>query len=218
MIEFLRQTFLFRNLPSSELEKLLCGNLPEERSFKRGELVYPLPEGDMVGFLVEGKIEVRRERADGSIVLLNVLKPKSSFGILSVYSAEDYPTKIYATKNSTLLFFTPEQIKYFVNNSLQISTNLVNFLANRISFLNKKIVTFSGSRVEERLAAYILCLRDFDSSDELSFSCQRAAEEINAGRASVYRAIENLQNLGLVTMSNKKIIINDLKGLERIVK
>ena len=106
----------------------------------------------------------------------------------------------------------------FVNNYSQISSNIIKFLANRISFLNKKIATFSGSRVEDRLAAYLLNEVEKRAALEFPFNCNKTAEEINAGRASVYRAIASLEEAELITMSEKIIYIKDREGLERIVK
>ena len=46
----------------------------------------------------------------------------------------------------------------------------------------------------------------------------KIAKILNAGRASVYRAIDALEKLELIRFENKKIYISDLKGLERITK
>ena len=46
----------------------------------------------------------------------------------------------------------------------------------------------------------------------------KTAKILNAGRASIYRAIENLEKLSLIKFENKKIYISDREGLERITK
>ena len=215
----LKNTFLFLGVNPDKIKELLTACPPEIVSYKRGEKIYSSSiDVKKVGIILEGKCEVRREKNDGSRVVLNVLSENDSFGILSVLSSEEFPTSIFALKNSCILYFTAAQIDYFVNNSSKISRNLINFLANRIVFLNKKIATFSGTRVEDRLAAFILCERQMHNSNEFSFNCQKTAEEINAGRASVYRALESLEKMELIKFDNKKIYIIDLNGLERITK
>ena len=216
MIDFLKRTFLFRGVDDRVLEDLLKHNAPVEHRFKRGDLIYPINDTSMVGFLVSGRCEVRRDRFEGGKIVLNVLEENDSFGILSIYSADEFPTQVFALKSSRVLFFTDTQIEYFVNNSSQISSNLIKFMANRISFLNKKIATFSGQRVEDRLAAYILCKSGSPLCDSIAFNCQKASEEINSGRASVYRAIASLEEDGLIKFVDKKIYIIDRNGLERI--
>lgn len=217
IIKVLMQSFLFSDLNENTLVKIIESSPPEVQAFKRGEEVRSSSDSGAVGFVMSGRCEIRLARCGGRTVL-NILDVGDSFGILSVYSAEEYPTKIYATKNSEIIFFNSEQIQYFVNNYSQISQNLIKFLAGRISFLNKKVATFSPSRVTDRLAVFLLCERDRQGTDELSFNCQKTAEEIGAGRASVYRAIETLEDLNLIKSNDKKIIIIDREGLERITK
>ena len=218
IIEILMQSFLFSGIDESTLTEIIKGSPPDVASFKRGEEIYSSANNEgTVGFILSGRCEIRLDRSAGRTVL-NILGSGDSFGILSVYSAEDFPTKIYATKNSEIAFFTGEQIASFVNNYSHISQNLIRFLAGRISFLNKKIATFSPSRVSDRLAVFLLSERERQASDVLAFNCQKTAEEIGAGRASVYRAIETLEAQSLIKASEKKILIIDREGLERIIK
>ncbi len=218
IIKILKHSFLFSGIDESTLAEIIKDSPPKVATFKRGEEVYSLTSGEgMVGFVMSGRCEIRLDRC-GSRTVLNILGVGDSFGVLSVYSAEEYPTKIYATKNSEIIFFDGYQIRDFVNNYSQISQNLIKFLAGRIAFLNKKIATFSPSRVTDRLAVFLLCERERQGTDELSFNCQKTAEEIGAGRASVYRAIETLEDQDLIKSSDKKIIIIDRGGLERITK
>ena len=159
---------------------------------------------------------MRQIKPDSSVALLNILQSSDSFGILSVLSEDKFPTQIIATKNSTVLCFSKAQMLDIVNNYSQIAMNLINFLANRISFLNEKIATVSATRVEERLALHLLSESRKANSSIFTFNCKKCAETINAGRASVYRALASLQEEGLISIVDKKIFINDLNGLERI--
>ena len=216
--DFLKKTFLFSDVAEVDLTQLLIQNPPALINYKRGDMIYSSQNEKAIGFIVDGRCEIRREKADGNRVVLNVLKEYDAFGVLSVFSKEEFPTQIFATKNCTVLYFIDSQIKYFVNNCSQISLNLIEFLANRICFLNKKIATFSGTRVEERLAAFLICEREKYASDCFPFNYQKTSEEINAGRASVYRAIASLEHEQILRLTDKKIQIMDFSMLERIIK
>ena len=212
----LNNSFLFKGIDEETVGRLISSCPPTVKAFKRGETIYSSrSEEKLVGFILSGKCEVRLDRSDGSRTLLNTLEPNGSFGILSIYSNDEYPTQIYAAKNSEICFFNREQIEYFVNNYSQISANLIKFLSERISFLNKKITTFSGTRVEDRLCAYLLLECQKYSSDTFPFNRQKTAEEINAGRASVYRAISALEESGIIKLVDKKIILLEKESLER---
>ena len=219
IISTLSSSFLFKGLSEEEINSIIDESPPTTAVYKRGELIFSSEnEEKKVGLVIDGKCEIRISKGDGAKTVLNNLGPNDSFGILSVYSAEDFPTQIFASTNCEVLFFTAEQIALFVNNYSQISLNLINFLANRIAFLNKKIATFSGNRVENRLAAFILSEADSYGTPEFPFNRQKTAEKINAGRASVYRALASLEAEGLIRLDEKQIIITDRKGLERIIK
>ena len=215
-INELKTSFLFRGIDEEIFNDLLSASPPTVKCFKRGECIYSSKTAErLCGFVLSGKCEVRIERNDGSHTLLNSIGEGGSFGILSIYSSEEFPTHIYAVKNSEICFFTADQIGYFVNNYSQITTNLLKFYAERISFLNKKLATFSGIRVEDRLSKYLSLEREKHKSDIFPFNCQKTSEEINAGRASVYRAICSLEELGLIKLHDKQIEIIDPSGLER---
>ncbi len=214
---FFTKTFLFKGMDESIIRKIIDSSPPKYVKYKRTDTIDP-SEIKMVGFLASGQLDVVRLRSDGTNTLLNRLEIGDSFGILSVLSEEDCSTKIYVSKNSEIFFFSQGQILAFVNSYSQVSLNLINFLANRISFLNKKIETFSGTHVENKLASFLLFEYDKIGSEMIPFNHKKCSEIINSGRASVYRALSSLESMGLIKTDNKKIIINDLKGLERMTK
>ena len=80
-------------------------------------------------------------------------------------------------------------------------------MADRINFLNKKIGTFSGTRVEDRLFSYLLSKSERTKSPTFTLNCKTCSEAINAGRASVYRAIDALVSEGTILFQNKIITL-----------
>lgn len=219
MKNFLSKTFLFDGLSDALLDDLLQNQPPYILEFRRGDLIYPTnntPEG--VGFVLNGRCEIRRTKSDGGRVVLNILGENDSFGILSIFSEEKFPTQIYASVNCKILFFSREKIIHFVNNYSQISINLIKFLTSRVNFLNNKIATFSSDSVDEKLAAFLLYEVSRFKCCEFPFNVKKTAEEISVGRASVYRSISLFESNKIIKFNNKKIFILDLEGLERITK
>ena len=152
-----------------------------------------------VGFVISGCCEVRKRKSTSGEALLNILMESDSFGILSVFSNDKFPTDIFASTNSKIMFFTKDQIIEIVNNYSQISMNLIQFLANRVSFLNEKIATFSESTVEKKLALYILNEVNKLNAFDFPLNVKKCSEEINVGRASVYRALSSLVDTGFIS-------------------
>lgn len=214
-IEFFANTFLFRNIPCEKIEALIKDAVIE-RCFERGELIYACDSFEkMLGFVFEGECEVVSKN---SRVPLNTLLPYSSFGITAIYSPEnEFPTNVYAKRSSVVYFISRDSLMKMISESADISYNIIAFLIGRISFLNKKITTFSGENVECKLAAYLLNLYK-RIGDSFDLNLKHTAEEINAGRASLYRALSSLETDGIIKRNGKNIIIIDPKGLERIPK
>lgn len=215
--EILSKSFLFKGLDSKTLSGIIEANQPKINNYKRNDLIYPNqnPE-EAVGFIIQGKCEIRKPRTDSGKTVINILSPGDSFGILSVFSDDDFPTEVYATVNSTVVFFSKEQIINFANNYSQISTSIITFLAERVNFLNRKIATFSAKNVESKLASFILDECEKQSSDTIIFNAKKTSEEIGAGRASVYRSLSSLQDSGLIIFTNKQIQVINKNDLERI--
>ncbi len=190
---------------------------PEIKTYSCKEEIYtPNDYEHKLCFIVNGECAVERVKGDGNSVPLNLLKKGDSFGIMTILSCEDeFPTRIVAKRTSEILFISKEDTLKIINKYPQIAMNVIAFLSNKISFLNSKIATFSSSSVEEKLSNYILSEHKKQKSDVLPFNCKKSAEAISAGRASLYRAIAALSDLGIIKLENKKIYILDPKGLER---
>ena len=216
---FLKNTFLFKGIDESEISSLLDSVDFEESAYHKGDMIFSPDDFERkLGFVLDGECIVGRN-SGGTFVPLNILKKGNSFGILTVFSADDeFPTLIKAKNSCTVLFFSAEATRELVAKNAKVSMNVIEFLAKKISFLNRKIAAFSGGSVEEKLAGHILELKRKENSLTFDFNKKKSAEALNCGRASLYRAISSLEDAGYISFDNKKIIINDPEGLERILK
>lgn len=216
---FLKGTFLFNGIAENEISALLDGIEFEKTDYRKGDLIFAPDDFERkLGFVLHGECIVGRQ-SGSAFVPLNTLKTGNSFGILSVFSVYDeFPTLIKAKNSCSVLFFCADATRELAEKNSKVSMNIIEFLAKKISFLNQKIAAFSGGSVEEKLAGYILELKRKENSLTFDFNKKKSAEALNCGRASLYRAISSLEESGYISFDNKKIIINDLQGLERILK
>ena len=218
--DFFSGVFLFSSLPCDKLDAALAECEPELRSYQKGELIYaPDNYEKEIGFVLSGECEITRKKNDGTDVVLNTLKSGDSFGILAVLSNEDeFPTKITARSQTKVFFIKKSKLLRVIRHYPTVAMNVINFLAERVGFLNKKIATFSSESVEEKLRLYLIQEYAKNGATEFSLNCKKCSEAISAGRASVYRGLDSLVKSGLIHYENKKITIIDLKGLERTKK
>lgn len=215
-VDFLKDTFLFSDLLNAEIESILSEIAFEVKEYRRGELIFsPSDYEKKLGFVICGHCDVLRTNHDGASVYLNTLDRGDSFGILAALSSSEYPTTIIAKSATQVLFLTREALLYLIKKYNAIALNVINFLTSKIAFLNMKVATFSAESVEAKLSQYLLSELRERRAPELAFNVQRCSKAINAGRASVYRALEAMQAKGIIKMETKKITIIDPKGLER---
>lgn len=220
LIDFISNVFLFNNVAPDTLSTLLSHVSLEIRDFEKDDVIYsPTDYEKKVGFVFSGECSVKRIRHDGNTVRLNTISRGASFGIIAVFSKKcEYPTHVYANKNTRVVFLSAEDVVYLVNSCPAVAMNVIMFLSDRISFLNERITTFSGGSAEEKLANHLLSLAKKNNSLSFPFNKKRSAEAIGCGRASLYRAVDSLVGSGYIETDSKKIYIKDLTGLERISK
>ena len=95
--------------------------------------------------------------------------------------------------------------------SPRVAMNVITFLAGRVAFLNQKVATLGGTSVEEKCLAFFK--EQYNKyGDCFPFSVSAAARKINAGRASLYRALATLAEKGILLHeeSNVQILRPDL--------
>jgi CRP-like cAMP-binding protein len=218
--DFLSKLFLFEKVNDKDLEIISKKLVYEIKTFEGGEKIYT-PEGfeKKVGFIIEGECLVERIKSDGNAIPLNTLSNFDSFGILAVFSCEDrYPTQILSKKKTTILFLEEKTVLALTKEYYEVSLSIINFMSRKIDFLNKKVATFSADSVEEKIALYLLSESKRQKTSCVILNFSHTAKILNSGRASVYRALDALENLSLIKVENKKIYINDPTGLERVSK
>lgn len=218
--EYFSGVFLFYALQEDKLLLALSECEPELRAYHKGDLIYS-PENyeKEIGFVFSGECEIKHRKNDGSDVILNTLKRKDSFGILAVLSnEEEFPTTISARTSSEVFFIKKTKLLRLIRHYPTVAMNVINFLTKKISFLNKKVATFSSESTLEKLRSFLLQEYRKNGATEFSLNCKKCSEAISAGRASVYRGIDVLVKNGTIEYENKKIIILDLEGLERTTK
>ena len=89
-------------------------------------------------------------------------------------------------------------------------------MTDRILFLNHKAAILGSITVTEKLSKHLLFLMRTHKRDEFNLNLARLSDQLSCGRASLYRAIDELCALGYISYDNKKIKILSSDGLERM--
>jgi len=212
--------FLFRGLDELSISKLLDMIKPKIGDYERGDCIYSPDSFDRrAGIVLYGECSIFQGSSIGKDIPLNTVTSPGCFGITAALCGrDDFPTVIIAKKRCKIAFITGDDIKTIAKASSVVALNIIEFMSERICFLNDKIATFSGDNVEQKLARYIIRSLGAKPMVPCIFNKKHASEAINAGRASLYRALDSLSSSGMIELKEKTLIITDYDGLERISK
>ena len=216
-LSFLSSVFLFDGVNPDTVNKIVNSFNFSVRDFSKGDVIFsPDSFQKEIGFVVRGECRVEKAREDECAVFLNTLKPPASFGIMAALSSSsEYPTRIIASKNASVMFIGGDDLIAIIKGYPEVSMNVIKFLTSRITFLNTKVATFSEKSTVQKLAYYLLS-KYRECGSAIKVSRTTLAAELGVGRASVYRDLDHLFQKQLIEINQKEIIIKCPEGLERI--
>ncbi len=206
---------LFNNLDVALVYKTL-----EERctvcSFTSNETVYTRSKfNDSVGIVLEGSIEVYKD--EEKAVMLNRIGIGGFFGAAALFAnKKEYVSVLVAKGNSTVMFIPFVEFKELLARDSVFALNYIDFLSGRIEFLNKKIDEFTAQDTNQKLCRYLI---DNATQTESELVCSiksmvELSKKLNMGRASLYRAFEDLEKENIIKRNGKNVMIDDVDKLK----
>ena len=173
----------------------------------------PKEKNTRVGIILSGIASVSSDSGNSKFVL-KTLSEGDMFGIANLYSADTpFPSIISAKTDVKCLFIDGNAFRIFIENDQQALKRYLQLLNNKIMYLNHKITIFTAGNTEKKVAIF-LYENQTDKEVNLSCSMSALAELLGLGRASLYRAIDKLTELGLIARQDKKIFVPDNEKLK----
>ena len=211
--EIIRKTAIFKNM-SDETETILV-NL-EENVFLVGERIVDAQNFESfrgLGILLSGKACVFGKNREKE-VLLNQLEESDVFGAATVFfSAKEAVSTVLAKTKCSILFIERSHLEKIMEKDFAVASAYIEFLSERVYFLNRKIIGFTAKSADCALADYVL--RTADETGSLTVNMSGLASSLNIGRTTLYRVLELLCDEGLLAYDGKKMQILDRELLEK---
>ncbi len=154
-----------------------------------------------------------------SELLLRILKSGDIFGVATLFdqTGQASVTKIIACEDTEALCMSEAVFKQLLAKDAELTLRYINFMADRIRFLHRRIACISAGTAEEKLCAWLCDQLDVDSETcevVLPMSMTRLAEILGVGRASLYRAFDELTEQGILAKDGHKIHVIRKKALQ----
>ncbi len=187
---------MFKGLSDNDIASInsLIGN---EQKILRGNELY---RSGMIGIITNGTATVKRFNDIGDSITIRTMSRGELFGAASVFGSwKDGMSSIVAKDDCSVVYITEQVFTNVLKQYPQISLNYIEYLSDRIRFLNRKLDAFTAKSTEERLYEFLLSQSDCDGVVNLGFGMAELARRLNVGRTSIYRDIASLESKGLLT-------------------
>jgi CRP/FNR family cyclic AMP-dependent transcriptional regulator len=213
-IEQMQSMAYFTGLKTAELESISHYFGP--RSAQRGELI--VIEGGPSQFIYmvsSGVVRVYLTSSDGREQVLQLARPGDSFNDVAVF--DGLPNLANASAMSQVLLYSVSRVdlQHIMERFPSVRKNAVDVLAGQLRRLVSLVTDLSFKRVTARLARLLL---EQSQTAEVSpyITQQQMATMVGTVREMIGRAIKDLELAGAIRMERHRIVIVDIKTLEKI--
>jgi CRP-like cAMP-binding protein len=205
--------YLFNKISEKNKEKLLYTLEAHTFTFpKNNKILSNLMEENIIGFVIEGYMQIIRVDYNGNITIIEELEENSVFGtMLSSLNNSEYEiitkeeTKIVVIDYNRILNDNSNKPTYydqFIKNLLEIVTDKINEKNERIEILTKK-------SIRDKLLEYfrITSAKNGSRIIYLTLNYSELANYLAVDRSAMSRELKNLKEEGFIKTESKKITL-----------
>lgn len=211
----MRNISIFKNLTDAQISSVINDDRCVTLTHKAGEDIYSADNFKRAIGIVLGGTAVAQSSVNGGVTM-RLLNEGECFGVAAVFSSDTrYVSYISAKSDCTVLFIPEEVVSSAIERIPQFARNYISFLTTRIQYLNTLVDAYSSPNVEVRLARYIVA---YVGGRDVPFNLNMTAlsKSLGIGRASLYRALDELERAELIKRENGKITVTDIVKLKNL--
>lgn len=168
--------------------------------------------------LTEGGATVHSVSGGGDFVL-RTLRPGDMTGAASLFAVSDAAqtvTHVIADKPTRVVCVSEDAIRSLISTDPAFALRYIAFLTGRIRFLNRRLSCLTAGSAAARLAAWLdTTAPEGASAFDLPVPMSRLCDALDIGRASLYRAEEELTAQGFLVRDGRRITLPDRAGMCR---
>ena len=211
---------------TAELTNLIINALPPELKSSLLARLQPvdLPVGTVLTkpgqkpqfahFMTSGIASVVTFMSDGVGAEVGVIGREGLVEAISVLGPAAAPTTAFIQSEGTALRMSFGELQQLFHAHLPLSQRILECVQCQGFILSQLAACHGLHEIEERLARWLLMVRDRLESDNFELTQEFLAEMLGARRTSVTLAAGTLQRNGVIKYSRGRIHVIDHKGLE----
>jgi CRP/FNR family transcriptional regulator len=194
-----------------------------EVKLSRGEHLFNEgDDGDALYVVLDGKMKLTRQAADGRENLLSVIGPGEMFGELSLFDPRPRTSTASAVTDALLVGLKHEALNSWLQEHPEVSLHLLRALAQRLRRANDVTADLVFTDVPGRVAKNLLDLADRFGSKEADglhvhhdLTQEELAQLVGASRETVNKALADFAARGWLQISARSVLILDAERLRK---
>lgn len=198
-----KNLFLFKNLTDFQIKEI-TKNFQKPILFKKGEIIYSdTVFNNALGFIIKGTAFAVSNNQNK--IVLKMFESGMCFGAAALFGGGDsYVSTITAKTDCEILFLSETLLENIFRKYPTTAINYVTFLSDKVRFLNNKLRVISCTNAEDTVLTYFSTVCDDTDCIDIPKNMTRFAKMLGLSRASLYRALDILEQNGSILKENNK--------------
>lgn len=190
--------------------------------FKKNDVIYsPKDRSNCIYVVSSGIVKIFSITASGKETSMSLRFPGEIFGLAEVFGGCRY-CFAGAYKDATVYPIKKDQVIKMIDEKPEIAIKIIEFLGKRLIEKEIHIEHSVEKNVEARVAHLLvkMAIQEGDYKDDFvkinfKMTHQTIADLVGASRQTVTEILNNLEDKGVIILTNREIQIKDLKALAR---
>jgi len=222
-IVFLRRVPIFGGVDDENLTKV--ANITSEKTYSKKNIVFHEGDyGDALYVIKNGRIKIAKVAIDGREKTLTILKAGDFFGEMAIF--DDMPRSATAESMDNdvrLLSINKNDFERLIIENPSIAIRIMKDLTRRIRQVNEQVQDLAFKDVHGRVASTLFNLLKTEKEaskdphkenlNSLKMTHQDLANMVGSSRETVTRALNRLQDEGIISISHQQISVLDNEKL-----
>ena len=213
--KFLARTVLFRGSSPEEIRSMLGCLGPEEKSYRRGEVVHRA--GDVIhtiGVVLSGSVSIENDDVWGNKSILDRAGPGQVFAeTYACVPGEPLMISVVAAEPTRILFLDVARVMGMCSNVCPFHGNLIRSLlaiaSQKNLILSRRILHTSAKSIRGRLLSYLSfqAIHQDRMEFDIPFNRQQLADYLSVDRSALSNELSKMQRDGLLRVERSRFTL-----------
>lgn len=219
--ELLKQVPIFSGLSQTDLEEIVA--IADKKSYGKNEgIFFQGDPGSFLFILVSGSAKISLIGPSGKEAILKMLYPNDFFGEMSLLDGQFRSATIISLEKSEAIIISRKEFCGLIKKNPEFVLNILSIQNRNLRKATEKIASLSLFDAYGRVAQVLIDLTEQEGISEgdsialkLNYSRQELAGMAGLARETFTRILHEFEERGYLTVSRKKILIEDKAFLTR---